>query len=318
MKKRFRLRRSVLGAICLEMAFLANGARAPVFGQSSALAACTRELYRGDYKQAASLAERHLLKHPKDNSVRVILARAELAQGQFPPAFEDLRKVLASDPRNMDALYYMSLLSRELSQREYQRLFALAPDSDRVHQLLGEAALAAENPTQAEAEFQKAIEANPNSVEGLTELADLKRSQSKFDEAVVYYARAEQINPQNYEAAYGLGASYTYKQDYASAITWMRKAVVSAPDSGAGHFGLGNALYQNGEFEAAIPELQTALRLEPRMKQAYFLLGRTYSRLGRDEEAKAAFQKLDELNRAEVPGHQEDTGAGFPKPEMPK
>ena len=318
MKKRFGFRRSVLGVVCLEMALLANGACAPVFAQSSALAACTRELYRGDYKQAASLAEKQLSKHPKDNSVRVILARAELAQGQFPLAFEDLRKVLAFDPRNTDALYYMSVLSRELSQREDQRLFALAPDSDRVHQLLGEAALAAENPTQAEAEFQKAIEANPNSVEVLTELADLKRSQSKFDEAIVYYARAEQIDPQNYEAAYGLGASYTYKQDYASAIKWMRKAVVSAPDSGAGHFGFGNALYQNGEFEAAIPELQAALHLEPRMKQAYFLLGRTYSRLGRDEEAKAAFQKLDELNRAEVPARQKDTGAGFPKPDTPR
>jgi len=33
-----------------------------------------------------------------------------------------------------------------------------------------------------------------------------------------------------------------------------------------------------------------------------FLLGRAYSKLGRPEEAKAAFQKLSELNRAEVQG----------------
>jgi Flp pilus assembly protein TadD len=61
-------------------------------------------------------------------------------------------------------------------------------------------------------------------------------------------------------------------------------------------------LFQNGQVEAAIPELNDALRLEPRMKQAYFLLGRAFSRLGRQEEAKAAIRKLDELNRSEAPG----------------
>jgi Flp pilus assembly protein TadD len=32
------------------------------------------------------------------------------------------------------------------------------------------------------------------------------------------------------------------------------------------------------------------------MKQAYFLLGRAYAKLGRKQEADAAFQKLDQLN----------------------
>jgi predicted Zn-dependent protease len=80
-----------------------------------------------------------------------------------------------------------------------------------------------------------------------------------------------------------------------------------APDSAAGRFALGNALFQDGQLQAAIPELNAALRLEPRMKQGYFLLGRAYSKLGRQEEAKAAIKKLDELNRAEVPGREKGT-----------
>jgi Flp pilus assembly protein TadD len=75
-----------------------------------------------------------------------------------------------------------------------------------------------------------------------------------------------------------------------------------APDSAAGRFALGNALFQNGQSDAAIPELNVSLQLEPRMKQAYFLLGRAYSKVGRLDEAKAALKKLDELNRAEIPG----------------
>jgi tetratricopeptide (TPR) repeat protein len=282
-------------------------------GQSSALTECTRAFYGEDYALAIQLAEKHLSKYPKDVPVRVILARAELAQGKPLQAFEELQKALESDPRNIDALYYLSLASKELSQSEYQRLFSLAPDSFRVHQLLAEAALSAENPTEAEKEFKKALEVNPQSVEVSTELAELKRSQSKFDEAIRYYMQADKSGPLNYDVAYGLGACFTYKQEYPQAIEWLRKAAAFAPDAAAGRFALGNALFQDGQFAAAVPELNEALRLEPRMKQAYFLLGRAYSKLGRSEEAKAAIKKLDELNRSEVPG-QTNTPGGEVRP----
>jgi len=253
------------------------------------------------------LAEKHLRQYPKDVPVRILLARAELAQGELRSAFEELQKALAFDRRNIDALYYLSLVSREFSQREYQRLVALAPDSARGHQLLGEAALAAGDVTEAEGEFQKALEAYPHFAEVSTELAEMKRSQSKFDEAISYYLDAERSGALNYDIAYGLGACYTYKQEYPQAIEWLRKAADLAPDSAAGRFALGNALFQDGQLQAAIPELNAALRLEPRMKQGYFLLGRAYSKLGRQEEAKAAIKKLDELNRAEVPGREQGT-----------
>jgi tetratricopeptide (TPR) repeat protein len=305
---------SLLRFFCLFV--LTGAAGGHTYGQSTALTESTKALYRGDYMQAAELAEAHLRTHPKDAPVRLILARAELAQGKFQQAFEGLEEVLVSDPRNIDALYYMSLTARELSRREYERLFSIAPDSDRVYQLLGEAALAAGNTSEAEEEFQKALKANPHSIEVSTELAELKRSQSKFDEAIVYYLQAEQIGPSNYEIAYGLGACYTYKQEYPRAIEWLRKASALAPDSAAGRFALGNALFQNGDTEAAIPELNVSLRLEPRMKQAYFLLGRAYSKLGRLDQAKAAVKKLDELNRSEIPG-QDKSSTGATKPDTP-
>jgi tetratricopeptide (TPR) repeat protein len=309
---RHNARQPLRAAICLLIALTIS---VTALAQSSALSECTRAFYRGEYAQTEQLATKHLRQVPSDAPVRVMLARAELAQGKFPEAFDALQKALRSDPHNLDALYYLSLVAREMSQREYQRLLALAPDSARVHQLLGEAALAAENHGEAEAEFESALKANPRSVEILTELAELKRSQSKFDEAITYYSRAEQIGPLSYDVAYGLGACYTYKQDYSRAAEWLRKAANLSPDAAAGRFALGNALFQSGQFEAAISELNLAVQLEPRLKQAYFLLGRAYSKLGRQEEAKAALRKLDELNREEVPGPGKESSAeGNPKP----
>jgi tetratricopeptide (TPR) repeat protein len=285
-----------------------------VSAQSASLAKATDAFYRGEYAQAAELAEQHLHTNPKAAPARVLLGRAELAQGRLPQAFTQLKTVLAEDPKNVDALYYLSIVARELSQQEYQRLFDMAPDSDRVHQLLGEAALAAENKSEAETEFVKALQANPRSFDAATELAELKRSQSKFDEAIGYYTQATQNGPPNYEIAYGLGACYTYKQDYAQAAEWLRKAVALDPESPGGHFALGNALFQSGEYAQAIPELKASLKLEQQFKQAYFLLGRAYSKLGQVEESKAAFRKLDEMNRAEIPSQEKSSTTPKPNP----
>jgi tetratricopeptide (TPR) repeat protein len=274
---------------------------------AQSLPECARAIYRGDYSQAADLATRYLKQHPGNVPARVLLARAELAQGELLPAFRDLRKALAIEPRNIDALYYISFTARALGDQEYRRLFAMDPDSSRVHQLMAEAALSNHNPTQAETEFEKALAANPKSSEVATELAELKRSQSKFDDAISYYNQAAQT-ALTYDVAYGLGACYTYKQDYRAAIEWFRKATSLSPRSASAHFALGNALFQSAQFDAAIPELKTALRFQPQMKQGYFLLGRAYSKLGRNREAAAAFNDLDRLNGSPSAQH---TGNGL-------
>lgn len=303
---------------CLLFLFLISAVPGWAQAQVPALTECTQAFCRGDYVQAVQRAKAHLRTYPRDVPVRVVLARAELAQGKPLNAFEELKKALEFDPKNIDALYYLSLVSRELSRTEYQRLFSMAPDSFRVHQLLAEAALGAENPSEAEKQFNKALELDPKSVEVLTAIGELKRSQSKFDEAIAYYAQAEKNGPLNYDIAYGLGACYTYKQEYSQAIEWLSKAAALEPDIAAGRFALANALFQEGQLESAVTELKEALRLEPRMRQAYFLLGRAYSKLGHPEDAKAAIKKLDELNRSDMPGQtQEPTGVTPPGPGEP-
>src|SRR5262249_57426109 len=148
-----------------------------------------------------------------------------------------------------------------------QRLYALAPDSARVHLLMAEAALVEDNQTEAEAEFQAALKANPRSIEVLTALGELKRSQSMFDEAITYYAEAERIGPLNYTIAYGLGACYTYKQEHPRAVEYLRKAAAFAPDSAAGRVAPGQSPFLSGQTQAAIPELLSPPPLETHMEQ---------------------------------------------------
>ena len=260
----------------------------------------TTAILRGDFARAASLATARLKKNPRDARWRVLLARAEMGQGNLQTALAELRRALEIDPRQVDALYYLALIAGALGPQTYERLYQLAPNSDRVHQLLAEAALAQENQAEAETEYRAAIESNPRSAEALLGLAELKRTQSKFDEALSLYRQAESISGLNHDIAYGIGVCLSYQQEHAKALDYFRRAAAFAPDAEATQFALGNALFQVGRIREAIAPLKRAIAINPKIKQAYLLLGRIYQRLGQTQAAKAAFQRVEELTRAEI------------------
>jgi tetratricopeptide (TPR) repeat protein len=266
----------------------------PISGQGKAYPQALRELERGNNLPAARLASAYLRAHPGDVAMRVVLARALLAQDDFAKAFEELAQALELDPKNIDAHYYLAVVAKTMSARQYQRLFTLAPDSYRVHQLLGEGAVLSDKPTEAETEFKLALKEKPESVEVLTELADLYRSQSKFDQATDIYLQAKDLGELSYEIAYGLGICYTYKQDFNRALQVLREAVRLEPKSADAHFALGNALFQNDKADLAINELEQSVQIEPKGDQALFLLGRAYMKVGRKEEATVVFRKIEE------------------------
>jgi tetratricopeptide (TPR) repeat protein len=273
----------------------ATEAAAPAGVAVPELAACVRAFDRGDYPLAITLARERVKVRPADAAARIVMSRAEAALGHFESAYEGFRKVLAREPRNTDALYYVAILGGVLAQAEYDRLLASAPDSARSHQLLGELFEDQDRPAEAEAEYKAGLQSAPASLDLLIALGDLTRHQSRFEEALAYYGRAAQQAPRNYDVLYGLGVSHSYRQEYAAAIENFREALRADPSSAAAHLALGHALLQSGQAAAAVPELAHAAAQEPRMLQAQYLLGRAYTVLGRTTEAAAAFEKVKKL-----------------------
>ena len=130
----------LIGAWLLQVAILHGAA----WAQSREVTEASHALYRGEYERASEIARKYLQLHPSSSAMHVMLARAELTANHRDQAIVELRKALAADPRNVDAHYYLWLTTKTLAQAEYQKLVAMAPDYYRVHQLMGEAALAAD------------------------------------------------------------------------------------------------------------------------------------------------------------------------------
>ncbi len=262
------------------------------------LAETSRLLFRGDFAEAGARARQYLMTHPNDSAVRIVLARALLAQGNYLGAYSELAPVVRTDPKNIDGLYYLGRTSAILCQLEYQELARLAPDYFRVHQLLAESYEAQEKKDKAEGEYVAALKASPQSSEILDDLGDLKREMFQFDEAAEYYQRAVKISQRDYGGIYGLGACALFNHDLPKAIEYFREAISIDPESSAARLALGEALLRDNQTAAAINELTLAVKFQPDLRQAYSLLARVYAKLGQSQLAHEALKKEQELATA--------------------
>jgi tetratricopeptide (TPR) repeat protein len=259
----------------------------------------TRAFYRGEFERAALLARTYIKTHPQDPAGLVLLARTEMAQGRYQQGYQELRKALRTDPKNIDALYYLGQASKTLGQFEYERLFAVAPDSARTHQFLAESYVAQRHDEKAAEEYKAALKADPRSVELLCALGDVERWLLRFDDAIGHYARALELAPNDYCGYYGLGVAHLRRHELPGAIEYLRRAVVLQPKSGETRLALGSVLLQSGDVAGALTELKSAVANKPDLRQAYALLARAYRLLGRQNEAEESLKKARQLEERE-------------------
>jgi tetratricopeptide (TPR) repeat protein len=275
-----------------------------------------RALYANDPDRALQRASEYVKQYPTDVKGLVLAARAHLARNEPEASYDLLQQALGAHPRNADVLYFLGIVSSRLATREFDRLYALAPDSARVHQLMAKSLKLQDKLAEAADEYELALRANPNLLEAVLELADLRREESKCDEAAVLYQRAQTMKS-TYDGAYGLGVCLAMQNEQTRAVEQFRSALKLDPQSAVAHFGLGGSLLQLGDVAPAVRALERAVALEPRMRQAYYLLGRAYSVIGSPERSRKAFARADELARAERAGDEKALGLHPPRRRLP-
>jgi tetratricopeptide (TPR) repeat protein len=268
-----------------------------------------KALYSGDPDHALQLAQEYVKRHPRDARMLVLAARAHLARHEYTAAYDLLEGVLAIEPRNADALYFLGIASSELATQAFERVYALAPDSARVHQLMGRSLKLQGNPVEAAAEYEVALRADPNLLDALLEYAKLRREESNCAEAQALYERAQRVTP-TFDGAYGLGVCLATQGDHAQAVESFRAALSYDSRSAAAEFGLGNALLHLGDTGGAVTALERAAELAPTIRETYYMLGRAYQKLGQAAKAQHAFDRATALAKADRSG---DAPAKIPR-----
>jgi tetratricopeptide (TPR) repeat protein len=195
-------------------------------------------------------------------------------KGDLKCAAAAFNQALRLEPRLAEAHFDLGLVRQSQQQpaaaiSEFRLALQYDPGLLLAHCALGSSL---GDPTEAEAEFRKALAENPQLVCALDGIAQLLVKQRRYDAAIDYWRQALRIQPDAPDLQIAL-ATATYKSAKA------REANGLPAVDGAG---VANAI-------ALLTEL---LKSHPDMTAAYFTLGNIYANERRNREAADEYQEV--------------------------
>lgn len=117
-----------------------------------------------------------------------------------------------------------------------------------------------------------------------------------YDVAIADFDKAIQLNPQWGNLYLARGSAYSLKKDYDSAIANFDKAIQIEPDLEGAYFGRGRVYSSKGDWDRAIADYDKAIELDPQWAIVYVYRGQGYESKGDSTRALADYDKAIQLN----------------------
>ncbi|HUT92683.1 MAG TPA: tetratricopeptide repeat protein [Thermoguttaceae bacterium] len=167
---------------------------------------------------------------------------------------------------------------------------------DESFLLAGTANVERGNHAEAERQFRKGLQIDPNNAKILAIWAESLIMQGRFDQAEVRLERAVELAPDEKRIHFNLGNTLRGQGKLREAEAAYRKALRIDPESGLIHYALGTALVNSGEVAMGRTHLVEAIRLFPDHPGVACCLGMTLLREGKLEEAATHLSRALELD----------------------
>ena len=146
---------------------------------------------------------------------------------------------------------------------------------------------------EAEREFKRAIEINPNYATTYHWYSDLLRILGRFDEAASMAKRAHEIDPLSATISIHLSEMYQIQNDHNASIENSRKVIELDPNYASAYRALGLSYLKQGHSAEAIANLEKAAELSHRDIVFLMYLGYGYGVAGKRAEAIAIAKDLE-------------------------
>lgn len=225
----------------------------------------------------------------------------QTSRERFTAAETMLERALAARPENIDLqIAIVSLQTRGIQMLWYDPP-TLEATRDRAASLL-----------------DRAIAARPHSIAALEAQCRLLSATNHFVESMVACAKAVSFDPWNGSAIYQMGLSQVFLGRFEDALaSFMRADRYDTPavSRWTWTLGAGWVCLLMGRNEDAVQWLQRSIAVTPASGRSYLLLAVAFHRLGRMDEAKAAFGEGMRLRpgstAANVPAPEENTSPTY-------
>lgn len=167
-----------------------------------------------------------------------------------------------------------------------------ATDDASVHQLLSSIYLQNNQLREAEAEARKAVELNPDDVEGTIQLSSVLEKSGKKEAAEKGLRELLQQQPDNATALNNLGYFLLEQTTrHQEALALIEQAIAIEPVNGSFLDSLGWAHFKLGNLDKARENLEKAVNYSRRSATVYEHLGDVLQKLGRGAEARRQWEK---------------------------
>lgn len=243
--------------------------------------------------------------HPDSESLN-LLAEIYTEKDKVPEAIAALRRATEIAPR--DERNYIDLATLCLDHQSTDLGIQIAgiglkniPDSAKLYALRGAMYAQAGNSTAAAADFEKARTVEPDELYGSVGLSLLLRENAKLAEAETIIRKKLRAAPDDPTLNYLLsdllirGGAEPNTPEFREAIVLLNKTIKAKPDFVNAHAALGKLYMAEGKTVEAVSETERTLNLAPNDHVALNQLILAYRKLGRNEQAERAAQRLRTL-----------------------
>ena len=246
------------------------------------------------YKEALKL-------NPRATGAQLALARLHLANGKPAESIIFAQDAVKGDPRNADARLTLvrGLLARgDLHEAapEITRLAAEYPNVAAVRVQKGILHGRQRDVVGARAEFEAALRLEPGSAEALGGLVALDLA-AKQPAAAVARVSDRVSRPDATPALLMLGArTYAATGDLQKAEQTLRRVLEKDPSHLAAYYALGQLYLRQDKLDAALVEFESLAKRDAKPVASLTLVGIILQAQGKDNEARARFERVMELD----------------------
>ena len=163
------------------------------------------------------------------------------------------------------------------AQAKFEEAAAADPQSYEAHYNL--AVLRLEHFKDAKGALESAQRAlairNTGDVQDL--LGDISESQNQFGEALNHYQDAVRLDPTSDKLAFDLGAELLLHENFDAAETVFQAAQKRFPQAAKIYLGLGTAEFMRGKTVDSVASYLKAVDLDPKFEPGYLFLGEAFS-----------------------------------------
>jgi len=148
----------------------------------------------------------------------------------------------------------------------------------------------------AEAEFQRAIELNPNYAIAHHWYGQFLRLMGREEDSIREGQKAQDLDPRSLIINVEAGLPYYYSRRYDEALSHFRKALELDPNFALAHNDIGWVLEAEGKYPEAIQEFERAVQISD-VAALWSSLGHAYGMAGRRRDARKVLERLREIAR---------------------